>query len=74
MTDTTAGAVEPPLWPDDWATEPCGPDADEQAFLDLHGPQRTAIPGDVGRSPSRGRRYDDYLRGAETVDVKGGVL
>lgn len=73
MTDTTAGAVELPLWPDDWATEPCA-DADERAFLDLHAPRRQAIDGDAGRSPSRGRRYRDYVRGAVTVDVIGGWL
>ncbi len=72
MTDTTAGAVELPLWPDDWATEPCGPaDADGQA---RYAPRRQAIDGDAGRSPSRGRRYQDYVRGAVTVDVVGGWL
>lgn len=75
MTDTTAGAVELPLWRDDWATEPCDTaDADAQAPLDLHGPQQRAIPGDHGRSPSRGRRHRDYLRHTETIDVTGGVL
>lgn len=70
MTDTTAGAVELPLWTGDWATEPCGTaDADERAFLDLHGPQQPAIPGDYGSSPSRRRRWADYLRDAETVPV-----
>ncbi|MFE9398628.1 hypothetical protein [Streptomyces flavidovirens] len=74
MTDTLAGAVQPPLWPDDWATEPCDTaDADERAFLDLHGPQQ-AITGDYGSSPSRGRRWADWARGAETVDVVGGWL
>lgn len=69
MTDTTVGAVEVPLWSDDWATEPCDTaDVDERAFLDLHAP-RPVIPGDYGASPSRRRRWADYLRDAETVPV-----
>ncbi|MET9517456.1 hypothetical protein [Streptomyces sp. NPDC002994] len=59
-------AHQPPLWLDDWATEPCG-DADP-------GERRQAITGDYGRSPSRGRRWADWARGAETVDVVGGWL
>ncbi|MGW0312053.1 hypothetical protein [Streptomyces flavidovirens] len=73
MTDTLAGAVQPPLW-SDAATEPCDTAAeDERAHVDLHG-QQQAITGDYGRSPSRGRRWADWVRGAEDVVVVGGWL
>lgn len=60
-------AVQPPLFLPGWEQESCGDaDADERAFVDLHGPQ-----------PKRRRltRRDlKWLGDFETVDVVGEVL
>lgn len=58
-------AHQPPLFLPGWEQEPCG-DADERAFVDLHGPQ-----------PRRRRlsaRDLKALNDTETVEVVGGLL
>lgn len=58
-------AAPEPLWADGWDLEPCGDaDADERAFLDLHGPQATIHGGWLPRA----------CRDTETVHVIGEVL
>ncbi|MFE2140226.1 hypothetical protein ACFXA3_00400 [Streptomyces sp. NPDC059456] len=53
----------PPLWPDGWATEPCGdgPRAVETRSghgLDEPDDQPRIIPGDHGQPPGRRRELD----------------
>lgn len=71
--------VQEPLFPPGWDREP---DADERAFVDLHGPQQpvqqpvegptTAPLSEFGRSDARRRTvYGPYLN---VLTVKGGLL
>ena len=56
-------ATQEPLFPPGWEREP---DADERAFVDVHGPQR--------RRTRLSARDVKWLNDHETVDVIGELL
>lgn len=68
-------AVQPPLFAPGWDLEPCA-DADEQAFVDLHGPQPGPSPvgtplWEYGRSFAR--PDIEYWRDIADINT-GGLL